>query len=233
VFIHIYLTNEGPDTDIQNSPFNISVLPAIPFALNCLLSFSDGDSGLTNHVYHFIIQSVAEDLTDLTTGGANFTVDVTPSDGVTVYQPTDNGDGTYSSSFSTSVSGTYLLSVQLAGVDVSGSPFSINIMRQTANSGLTTATGNGVTGGTYVLHKANFTVVTRDSFDVPLTFGGTSVAVSIKHLGLNHPFAFIDNEDGTYSGSYIPIIPFGSYIVTIKIGGVNIVGSPWTINFLL
>jgi len=232
VTLHIKLTNQGPDQEIGASPFTITVGTAVPYGPTSTVTFPDGSSGLTNHAYHFVIQSVTQDGTNLTVGGFTYTATV-PS--VTVTGPTDNGDGTYSGSFITSNSGTNALSIQFNGLDVSGSPFSIPINPQVADPGHTTASGPGVDGGTHITSPAPFTVVTRDSTNVPLTFGGTIFTVTVVHNGTyNRPYSFSDNYNGTYSGSYTPIAPnvTGNWVVTIQIGGTNIVGSPWTPVFL-
>jgi len=228
--LHIKLTNQGPDVEIGASPFTIPVGPAVPFATNCTVSFPDGASGTTNHPYHFVIQAVTQDGTALTVGGATFTASVAPSG--TVSSITDNGNGTYSGSFTTSSTGTYALTIQYSSTNVSGSPFSVPINAQVADPAHTTASGPGVDGGSHILNPAPFTVVTRDSSNIPLTVGGTSFNVSVFHLLFPHSFTFIDNHDGTYSGSYTPLLPI-DWTVTIQIGTTNIVGSPFHPNFLL
>jgi len=234
ITLHIKLTNQGPDEEIGDSPFSIPVGTAVPYAPTCTVSFPDGASGLTNHDYHFVIQSVTQDGTLLTTGGFTFTAVLSPSG--TVTGPNDNGDGTYSGSFNTPISGIYTLSIQYSSVDVMGSPFSITINRQVADPAHTTASGPGVDGGTHIPLPAPFTVVTRDSSNIPLTFGGTTFSVSVIQGTTYHkPFSFVDNNDGTYSGSYIPVGPSATapWTVTIQIGGTNIVGSPWNPVFLI
>jgi len=231
VTLHIKLTNQGPDEEIGPSPFTITVGPQVPYAPNSTVTFPDGPSGTTNTDYHFVIQAVTQDGTLMTTGGFTFTATVSPSG--TVTGPVDNSNGTYSGSFNASTVGTFLLSIQYSSVDVSGSPFSIPINAQVADPGHTTASGPGVDGGTHILHPAPFTVVTRDSSNNPLTTGGTAFTVSVTHGTYHHPFSFVDNSNGTYSGSYTPFIPIGPWTVTIQIGGTNIVGSPFHPVFLL
>jgi len=231
VTLHIKLTNQGPDQEIGASPFTITVGAAVPYGPNSTVTFPDGSSGLTNHAYHFVIQAVTQDGTNLTVGGATFTASVSPSG--TVSSITDNGNGTYSGSFTTSNNGTYALTIQYSSTNVSGSPFSIPIVRQTVSAPNCTASGTGVAGGGHILSDAPFTVVTKDSSGVPLTFGGTTFStVSVYYLGLPFSYTFVDNNDGTYSGSYCPLL-IGTYTVTLQIGGTNISGSPFHATAIL
>jgi len=233
--LDVTLQTVNSGTEIQGSPFSIVIGTAVVSAAGSTITLAE--SGVTNYLTTFVIQSATEDGTPFTVGGATYTVSITPSTSVVLNQPVDNHDGTYTGSFKTAVPGFYVVDVQLTNpgpaTEIQNGPFTIQIFAQLPDAAHCTASGPGVSGGSHLLHPAPFTVVAKDVNGIALTTGGTSFVITIKHFNLNHPFSFVDNMNGTYSGSYIPIIPFGQFIVTIKLGGQNIMSSPFYPSFLL
>jgi len=57
-----------------------------------------------------------------------------------------------------------------------------------------------------------------------MTRGGERFTMSITP---SIPVKFVDNNDGTYTGSYNPPTS-GTYKISVQVGGKDIKGSPWT-----
>jgi adhesin/invasin len=79
-----------------------------------------------------------------------------------------------------------------------------------------------------VLVTTVMTIQARDQFGNALTSGGSDVEVTVS--GANTANATVtDNGDGTYTASYLPVLP-GADTITITLDGGQISGSPFTSN---
>ena len=104
--------------------------PSIQFCASPASSYAIGE-GLFGHGLHrsttFRIYAVAADGQSCFNGGEPFTVTVRGPSAVTP-NLIDNSDGTYDASWMASVTGTYLVSVLLAGHHVKGSPYAARVI---------------------------------------------------------------------------------------------------------
>ena len=82
-----------------------------------------------------------------------------------------------------------------------------------------------VSNGT-LLSPVTITVRTRDRFGNPLTEGGEQVQITVIGGGQRTPLTVTDQQDGTYTGSFAPLLP-GTYDIEITLNGTPIRGSPY------
>jgi hypothetical protein len=79
-----------------------------------------------------------------------------------------------------------------------------------------------------ILVQTVITIQARDQFGNALTSGGSDVEVTVT--GTNSANATVTDEgDGTYSATYLPVLP-GADTITITLDGAQISGSPFTSN---
>lgn len=158
----------------------------------------------------------------LTTGGATVVVTVTGANDATP-PVTDEGNGTYTASYTPTAVGTDNVAITLNGAPISGSPFSSTVTAGGVDADMTTATvpSAGTTGQT-----TEITVQARDANGNPLTSGGSTVAISISGANTANPVV-TDEDDGTYTASYTPTAT-GTDNIAITLGGAHISGSPYS-----
>jgi hypothetical protein len=150
-------------------------------------------------------------------GGVAFNVVLTgPLSGNSSVQRTsvgrvvDNADGSYAVTVvPVGLPGVYTLDVRAVGTSASiaPAPLSVNVQASSSDAGqlsgnYTTASGAGLTHA-LAGALATFTVRTRDAYDVPLASGGQLLTGNVSVAGLVVPIEFADNNDGTYTASYV------------------------------
>lgn len=148
---------------------------------------------------------------------------------------TDNGDGTYSASFSSLEADTYTVEMFINGVEIGDSPRSIVVGPDVGDAATSAAIvpPSGTTGEPVAL-----SMTVRDQYG-NLVPGAT---VTIEVTGANSAITpdVVDNADGTYDGTYTPLTA-GSDSLAITLNSTAISGSPFAIeisasvanNFLL
>jgi filamin/ABP280 repeat protein len=143
-------------------------------------------------------------------------VGANPTSGLRV---TDEGDGSYSTSYTPIVSGTDQVSVAVNGTAVSGSPFASMIVAGPSHPSTTTAV---VTRRFFFFFWViDVVVTTRDAHGNLRGRGGEPVPL------VDDGSAEVrDNGDGTYSTSFNTNTP--DRPITITLDGVPIAGSPYT-----
>ncbi|HSR91626.1 MAG TPA: invasin domain 3-containing protein, partial [Gemmatimonadales bacterium] len=118
--------------------------------------------------------------------------------------------------------GTNTLSATSSGLTGSPVIFTATGTPDVADAGQSTA---NVPNGT-ILVQTVITIQARDQFGNALTSGGSDVEVTVT--GANSASATVtDNGNGTYSASYLPVLP-GDDTITITLDGGQISGSPFT-----
>jgi filamin/ABP280 repeat protein len=121
-------------------------------------------------------------------------------------------------------SGTNTLSATSSGV--TGSPVIFTATGTPDAAAANQSTAN-VQDGTVGVQTV-ITVQARDKFGNALTTGGSDVEVTVS--GANTANATVtDNGDGTYTATYLPVLP-GADTITISLDGGQISGSPFTSN---
>ncbi|KAM9510776.1 LOW QUALITY PROTEIN: filamin-A-like [Guaruba guarouba] len=139
-----------------------------------------------------------------------------PSGKVAKPDITDNKDGTVTVRFAPTEAGLHEMDIRYENMHIPGSPLQFYV--DYVNSGHVTAYGPGLIHGT-VNKPASFTVNTKDAGE-----GGLSLAVEGPSKA---ELSCTDNQDGTCSVSYLPVLP-GDYSIVVKYNEKHIPGSPFT-----
>ncbi|XP_043979419.1 filamin-B [Gambusia affinis] len=135
---------------------------------------------------------------------------------------TDNGDGTHTVSYTPSVEGPYCVSVKYADEDVPRSPFKFRVL-PTHDASKVRASGPGLTSGLPASFPVQFNIDARDAGQ-----GQLSVLITDQDGKPKQP-SIHDNDDGTYTVSYVPDRT-GRYTIVIKYGGDDIPASPYRVR---
>lgn len=176
-------------------------------------------------------------------GGDTVVVSVT---GANTASPTvtDNGDGTYSASYTPANAGADSLAITINGQAISGSPFTSTVggaasmaaayrpWRRTSLILLLSPqfADPSQSGATIPAEVAGvlstITVTVRDTDGQQVPEGGDTVAVSVT--GANTATAsIVDNGDGTYTATYTPTTA-GTNSIAVTVNGQPVGGSPFT-----
>ncbi|XP_058488127.1 filamin-B isoform X1 [Solea solea] len=156
-------------------------------------------------------------------GVAPLSVAVNGTKGVTEpVEVKDNGDGTHTVSYTPSVEGPYSVAVKYAEEDVPRSPFKFRVL-PTHDASKVRASGPGLTSGVAASFPVEFNIDAKDAGQ-----GQLSVLITDQDGRPKQP-SIHDNEDGTYTVSYIPDRT-GRYTIVIKYGGDDIPASPYRVR---
>uniref|UniRef100_A0AAZ3RFQ2 Calponin-homology (CH) domain-containing protein n=1 Tax=Oncorhynchus tshawytscha TaxID=74940 RepID=A0AAZ3RFQ2_ONCTS len=129
---------------------------------------------------------------------------------------TDNKDGTVTVKYAPTEAGLHEMDIKYDGIHIPGSPLQFYV--DYVNSGNVSAYGPGLIHGT-VNKPAMFTVNTKDAGE-----GGLSLAIEGPSKA---DISCVDNQDGTCSVSYLPVLP-GDYSILVKYNDKHIPGSPFS-----
>jgi hypothetical protein len=160
------------------------------------------------------IQSRDQFGNDRTTGGATITVAVTGSNtatGVVI----DNGDGTYTATYTPAVSGTDIVTIRLSGTQIGGSPYNSTVAKATSSTAITSHTpdpsivGQGITvdvtvSGSGAVPGGSVTVSDGlDTCGITLSGGSGSCVLTPSTSG-NKTLTATYGGNATYLGSTSP-----------------------------
>ncbi|XP_046814112.1 filamin-A isoform X4 [Vespa crabro] len=144
-----------------------------------------------------------------------------PSGGKTEKVIIPQGDGTYRVSYTPFEEGRYTIDILYDNIPVPGSPFTVNVKRDSDPSKCR-AYGPGLEKG-YVNKANQFTVETKEAGN-----GGLGLAIEgIREVKMTCK----DNYNGSCSAEYIPMEP-GEYDITIKFADQHIPGSPFKVQVI-
>ncbi|ETE70682.1 Filamin-A [Ophiophagus hannah] len=137
----------------------------------------------------------------------------------------DNADGTQTASYVPSREGPYSIAVRYGDDEVPHSPFKVKVL-PTHDASKVKASGPGLnTTGVPASLPVEFTIDAKDA-------GEGLLAVQITDPeGKPKKATIRDNQDGTYTVSYVPDMT-GRYTILIKYGGDEIPYSPYRIRAL-
>ena len=155
----------------------------------------------------------------------------------------DNDDGSYTTKYNVTVSGSYQMAVKLAPdkadlwtqyPDIIGSPFTVVVAPAATFVPLCNAHGQGLID-TEAGHIPRFTIQARDRFNNTRAPYQThtdrfDILVSGKNVfgeGTTSVGSHINNNDGTYDATYGPLVKAGYYHVEVSTDSENILGSPY------
>eukprot|EP00062_Callorhinchus_milii_P024180 gi/632983815/ref/XP_007908833.1/ PREDICTED: filamin-B [Callorhinchus milii] len=135
----------------------------------------------------------------------------------------DNGVGTYTVRYTPSLEGPYSISVKYADEDIARSPFRMKVL-PTHDASKVRASGPGLNAtGVQASLPVEFTIDAKDAGEGLLSVQITDQEGKPKKANIHN------NNDGTYSVSYIPD-KAGRYTIVIKYGGDEIPSSPYRIR---
>jgi hypothetical protein len=217
---------------IKDMPATVVVLPAIADAAKSVLS-GDGLYNTTAGVattFHVQAKDVYDNL--LTSGGDSFNVQLVGPAPVMNTFTTDGGDGTYSITFTTKVSGVFETSVYLGVAAAGASPVTTTVTPAATNATMTNMYGAGLSGGDAGIARL-FMVQAKDSFGNKQIIAGDDVAVFVSNeeggAALEAMVTSTYEGRGLYSVSYT-LFTVGSYYVATTINGAASSGSPFRVN---
>ncbi|KAM4583192.1 filamin B a isoform 1-T1 [Fundulus diaphanus] len=201
---------------VPGSPFKVPVKAVVDSS-----KVKVSGPGVTTGVRANIPQSFTVDCRKA--GDAPLAVAVTGPKGIAEpVEVTDNGDGTHTVSYTPSVEGPYSVAVKYADEDVLRSPFKFRVL-PTHDASKVRASGPGLTSGVPASFPVQFNIDARDAGQ-----GQLSVLITDQEGKPKQP-SIHDNDDGTYTVSYIPDRT-GRYTIVIKYGGDDIPASPYRVR---
>ena len=206
-------------TAIGSSPYASAVAPGAPSASQSVATVpGTGTAGTPTPIS---VQAHDAFGNTVTTGGATVVVSVT---GANTASPTvtDNGNGTYTASYTPTASGPDNVAITLGGSPVGSSPYLTTVGAGAPNAAQSVATVPGGTAGVLT----TVTVQARDANGNDLTAGGASVAVTVSGANSAGPAAATDNLDGTYTFQYTPTAS-GTDNLAITLNGNAVGTSPY------
>jgi filamin len=166
----------------------------------------------------FYIQAVNAAGVNIPIGGENFKVTISGPSGTSNPPVVDNGNGTYTVKYQLNEPGAHQIQVDLKTqrgngpwAPIQNSPWTVNCV----------STADPVN---IIVTNVSVTVQARNHKGENMSRGGERVTMTLTP---NIPVKFVDNNDGTYTGTYTPATS-GEYKVSIQIGGKDIKGSPWS-----
>ena len=165
-----------------------------PGGANALHSIASVPAGTAGSPTTISIQARDVFNNNRTTGGANFTVAITGANTATGVV-TDNGDGTYTATYTPAVAGTDIVTIRLNGTQIGGSPF------------------NSVVG-----KAASTTTITGHAPDPSVVGQGITVDVTVSGSGAT-PGGSVTVSDGTDSCNLTLSGGSGSCVLTPTTSG--------------
>jgi uncharacterized protein (DUF2141 family) len=181
--------------------------------------------GKTTRSNPFTIHAIDADGNAVPHGGDPFVVGISgPSSSPANIK--DNGDGTYSVDYVVDTAGDYVIDVSLHGLPIKDSPFKV-LIKPNVDPNFSYAEGPGLEGAVDN-EEAHFTIFARDGYDQPRTEGGDDFEVIIDGPE-RVPVKLVDNGDGTYAVSYLPVIA-GDYVIQVNLEGQPIKNSPHSVK---
>lgn len=127
----------------------------------------------------------------------------------------NNGDGSYGVTYKATIAGNYDVNVTIDDALIKDMPSALTVYKG-ADPLQTYATGRGVSSPGFVGRQHPFVIHTVDRDGNPLTTGGNKFDIKVAGPTGPLPIKLVDNNDGTYSGSYKPDA-IGNHRVEIKL----------------
>eukprot|EP01089_Gocevia_fonbrunei_P013346 TRINITY_DN340_c0_g1_i5.p1 TRINITY_DN340_c0_g1~~TRINITY_DN340_c0_g1_i5.p1 ORF type:complete len:1157 (-),score=418.97 TRINITY_DN340_c0_g1_i5:34-3504(-) len=207
---------------IKDSPFSAVITGA--GAGNSYAKGPGVEGAVVNKPALFTIFSVTADGRPCTGGGAPFKAKVGGVENVGDVPITDNGDGTYTGQYQVSKPGPYQVDITLDGQPIKNSPYKLLI--ENANAGNSWAEGPGLEKGQQN-HEAVFTIHAVGPDGSEVKSGGDPFLVTISGPE-NIEVTPKDNNDGTYTVSYVPR-KYGNYNIGVTLHGSPIKDAPFSV----
>jgi filamin len=213
--------------DIKDAPFALKVAPNDHVESgNCYVE------GVANSVagvpVTVTVHSVDSFGNHSTIGGAKVAVALSGADNLDA-EVKDNGDGTYSASYTPTVAGDYTIDVKVNDAAVKENPFKVTVSPDVVDPIHCVAEGHGLSKAK-VAKEASFKIFLKDRFDNKVPFKqGTVAEASLVAEGQEPVVAAVkSNGDDTFTGSYKVRRP-GKWVLTIKVNAGEIKGNPFSV----
>jgi hypothetical protein len=231
-------------TPVSGSPFQMTTLPGAVRALQSTVQgYGVSPDIAVDKTAQFVVYSDDSFGNQRIVGGDNFVATVymfkadrtTPTLTATPSTLTDNNDGTYSGVYLVTITGTYRVYITINDEHVRNSPFPVTVNPGSPSAYTTTASGDGIEGGSLVGDTMTFSIIARDTYSNPCTVGGQSASFQIFYGGaatVQEGAAGVppvDQNDGTYRVSYTSSSQ-GALSIAIQYSGIPIVGSPFAVQ---
>jgi len=195
-------------TDIEGSPYTLTVLPGDPVASTSSVIDGTGHSSAQSDVEtNFVVQirdAFSNDLDSAVSTNPVFDTAVLACDTVdTTVSCSYDQSGQYLCTYTPTESGACTLDMEMSGVPITGSPFSVAVSPGEISA--TTCFAHGISDGMAGVYET-FTIQAQDVHGNNLTSGGhTFVAVLVDTHSVYPDVAadITDNTDGTYTARYV------------------------------
>lgn len=141
-------------------------------------------------------------------GGHSFPVDLVAPDGSKVPTNTvDNGDGTYSVTYTPQMEGQHNVGITFNGQHIGKSPYPVKVKRATPDPSKCKIYGPGIEGAEAHV-PTHFTIEARNVLGDRINGGGHPFVTKLTNdYGDVVPHDQVDNGDGTYTVTYTPTVP--------------------------
>ncbi|TMW66346.1 hypothetical protein Poli38472_004111 [Pythium oligandrum] len=148
----------------------------------------------------------------------------------------DNGDGTYTFTYTPRKVGTYLVHIKQNDVHIHNSPYSVSVVQNVPAGPTSVASGAGLSAATTFI-QSTFQVQARDLNDNDVKTGGAIFKVTLDHIanGTQVIGSCVDLLSGVYTCTYTPQVVGGSRLnVGLLSGGVvaPVRDSPFSIDVI-
>jgi len=200
---------------ISNSPKDVLIDPGT-VASNCIAYGPGLEPGnLDTEPAHFTIEARDKNGQKRKEGGDPFVVEIMGPTGPVACDVVDKGDGTYGVTYHPQDAGRHDIAVTLEGKPIKGSTFRVDIEA-------------GAFAGKSIVESFSFVVKAHDKRGKPLTVGGARITATVtKPNGQACTETKLDDQrNGSYVVTFKAREP-GTYKVSTKIDGKDIVGSPF------
>lgn len=165
-------------------------------------------------------------------GGLDVEGSLTGTDNVPV-MVADNGDGSYTVSYTPKKTGPYDLDIKVNGKRVGGQgdkPVKLLCIPGKPSGKNSIAFGPGIETAT-IGQDNKFTVQAKDAFGNNVTMGGSVVGGTLKGPnGVVVPIQALDNNDGTYECTYPGISQIGNFELTPTLDGESVKDAPFHLH---
>jgi hypothetical protein len=214
---------------IQASPFN-AVMHAGPADALKSLGYGPGlEQAEAGTPGTFTVEARDQYGNKVVSGGSTVTATITLGATLPVVVPViDNGDGTYTASYTVTVSATWVVRAYIGGILVKDAPFNVPVAAAHADPSHSEASGNGIISAKVGL-LSSITVQSFDVYSNKVTKGGNAVVCSATHASGPVPCTVKDNGNGTYSVDY-QTDKAGKWTIAIKMDDVHILKSPFSVK---
>jgi len=224
--VNVTLDQDDKTNHVADSPYKLSVEQKVDASKTLCHGPGLEDGILDTQPTYFDIETRDQDGKPIgeKAKGMPFVVDIQGPDGPVPAKVTDNGDGTYRVEYEPTKHGDHKIEVTLED-EATGKP------EQVADSPYHIRVDPGAWHGTTNIEEYTFVVSTKQRDGSRKTVGGEleHFSVVVDGPGDKVEAKIVDLNDGRYVVSY-SLPELGTYKISCRINGKDIVGSPFTVT---